>query len=78
MVAKPLRLTALRLPLRDETTYELPAGLLHAMRYLDNGVGERRKPKPVEGSNGRGAKPPRRSPWASPLARATEIDMLPT
>jgi hypothetical protein len=28
MLAKPLRLTALRLPLRDETTYDLPAGLL--------------------------------------------------
>jgi hypothetical protein len=28
MIAKPLRLTALRLPLSDEATYELPAGLL--------------------------------------------------
>ncbi len=28
IIAKTLRLTALRLPLTDETTYELPAGLL--------------------------------------------------
>jgi hypothetical protein len=28
MIAKPLRLTALRLPLSDEATYALPAGLL--------------------------------------------------